>query len=258
MIWYSLVLVVLFNLIIFLFAFYYRTDKLTDLSYAISFVILIVFGLVSRDVQASKISLISASLVFFWALRLGYFLFRRVLQIKKDHRFDQIRTSKIRFFRFFLLQGVSVWLINLPLTILLLSNSSLEPGSSKLFFTIPLGWIIAFGGLMLESVADWQKGRFKSLPGNKSKLYTSGLYSHIRYPNYLGEILFWFGIFISSIFVLNGIEWLSLASPVWISILLVWISGIPLLEKDRARRYKMDSSYERYVNETYKLIPGVY
>lgn len=139
----------------------------------------------------------------------------------KDSRFDDFRNSKSGFLKFWILQSVSIWIIALPVMTGLLVQT--------LTLTIPavLLWLC---GWLLESASDWQKFTFKS-SNNNSDFINTGLYSSIRHPNYLGEILVWLGIFWYVAPSLSGWMWWSIISPAWVIILLVKVSGIPIIEK---------------------------
>ena len=176
----------------------------------------------------------------------------------RDARFDEIRTNPKRFLRFFLIQAVGAWVISLPFLYQLLFN----PGAaSALDEVVPLewlGWTIALLGFIIEAIADNQKMKFKSVPGNSGKLFTSGLYKFVRYPNYLGEILFWIGVFIASIPTLWGIKWLAILGPIMIISLLLFLSGIPPIERSRKKKYGDDPDYQQYVSNTSKILPKIF
>lgn len=257
-IFFGLIVVVALNVFIFPVAYKLQTDKLTDITYALSFTALAIYGITMGLGFSNASKLVIAGLILLWAIRLGGFLFYRVTKLGKDDRFDQIRTNPKRFFRFFLLQGFSSWLIGLPFLYRLLSNPGGKYGLEEVAMTEWAGWIIALTGLAVESIADQQKSAFKSKPGNRNKLYTGGLYSVIQYPNYLGEIFFWIGIFIASIPILSGWQWLAVVSPVIIIVLLLFVSGIPTVEKERERKYGDDTRYKQYDQSTPKILPGLY
>lgn len=254
----SLFAVVLFNLGVFLIAYKLQTDKLTDISYSLSFIFLVFFAFTIGQGFNSEAKIVCAMILLFWAIRLGAFLLIRVSKLGKDARFDQIRTNKFRFFRFFLIQGFGSWFISIPFIIRLANNPVENQILSTLSYLEYFGWFVALFGLALESIADDQKFNFKAILGNESKLLTSGLYRKIRYPNYLGEILFWCGIFVSCIPYLTGNQWLSLAGPITIILLLVFVSGIPILEKSRGKKYAEDPNYQTYIQNSAKLLPGIY
>jgi steroid 5-alpha reductase family enzyme len=183
---------------------------------------------------------------------LGTYLFIRVNRVGKDERFDDFRQSFTGFMKFWILQAGSIILIFLPA---FLGMSKDNGHLSILSYAGALIWLVGF---LMESIADWQKYQFKSKAENKGKFYEAGLFSFVKYPNYLGEILCWWGIFIYVIPVLQSWEWLSIVSPLWITALLLWISGIPLLEKQYDSKYGHSKEYQEYQKRVYKLIPGIY
>jgi steroid 5-alpha reductase family enzyme len=254
---YGLIFVVLLNAIMFFFAFRMQTDKLTDITYSVSFISLALYASLQGAVFASLGKILITALILLWAIRLGWFLLSRVTALGKDERFDQIRINKKRFFRFFMLQGVSSWIISLPF-LLRMSQSQGDSSFDHLHTLEWVGIILATMGFIIEALADHQKSAFKDTPGNRGTLYTEGLYKSIRYPNYLGEIIFWVGIFIACIPYLHGFGWLSIVSPIIIILLLLLVSGIPLLEKSRAEKYGADPVYQSYMKRTKKIIPGIY
>ena len=254
----GLIFVVALNALIFPIAYKLQTDKLTDITYALSFSALVGFGVAMGGGFESISKIILALLVILWAVRLGYFLLRRVTQLGKDDRFDQIRNNPKRFFRFFMLQGVSSWLISLPFLFRLLDQPGTHQGFSDTEMIEWLGWLLAFAGFIIEALADHQKSVFKSQAGNRGKLYTGKLYSIVQYPNYLGEIAFWLGIFIASIPALAGLKWLAVVSPIIIIVLLLFVSGIPTVERERRKKYGNDEVYRHYDQSTPKIFPGIY
>ena len=111
---------------------------------------------------------------------------------------------------------------------------------------------------MIEATADYQKTKFRSNPLNKDKFVKTGLWSISRHPNYFGEILIWCGLFLPASNVLEGKEWLSIISPMFVSYLLTKVSGIPILEKYADRKWGALSEYQKYKQNTAKLIPFVW
>ncbi|HEY5714424.1 MAG TPA: DUF1295 domain-containing protein, partial [Candidatus Gracilibacteria bacterium] len=107
------------------------------------------------------------------------------------------------------------------------------------------------------TVADHQKFTFKSKSENKNKWIDSGLWRCSRHPNYFGEMLCWSGIFVYCIPVLSGWEWASIISPLWISLLLIKISGVPILEKKQDQKWGEDPAYQKYKKDTNCLIPSL-
>lgn len=232
------------NILMFIPAFIFRTDKLTDLSYALSFIAVIIISLLISTVSALKIVLAFAIII--WALRLGIFLFIRIRKMKFDKRFDGMRESFFRFLKFWLLQGLAVWAILIS-SLLFMSSSAAR--------VCWLGLLIWLSGLIIESVSDIQKYRFNQDKKNKGMFISSGLWGYSRHPNYFGEMLCWIGVYI---FVFPSLaSWdklIALASPLFIVILLLFVSGIPLLERSADKKWGKLKAYKDYKRKTSILI----
>ncbi len=115
-----------------------------------------------------------------------------------------------------------------------------------------LVWVIGFA---IEVTADAQKSRFNADPSNKGKFIRTGLWSRSRHPNYFGEIVLWIGIAIIAIPVLQGWQWVAMISPLFVTLLLTRVSGIPLLEKKADVKWGGQAEYEEYKKNTPVLIP---
>jgi steroid 5-alpha reductase family enzyme len=107
----------------------------------------------------------------------------------------------------------------------------------------------------MEVVADAQKSRFKADPANEGKFISSGLWAWSRHPNYFGEIVLWIGVAIIALPVLRGWQWVTLISPVFVTLLLTRVSGIPMLEERADRTWGGQEEYEQYKEKTPVLIP---
>lgn len=237
------------NLAMFLVAYKLQTDKLTDISYAVTFIVLALTALFLGEPDAAKV--IGAVMVCTWAVRLGSFLLYRVSKVGKDSRFDEIRGNFKKFLWFWVSQGFSVWVILIP--ILLLAGSKHTAFSALSI----LGLLIWAGGLALEAVADLQKFWFTSDPKNKGKWIDEGVWSTSRHPNYFGEISVWVGVYL---FAVSSLEtWqvvVAIASPLFITSLLLFVSGIPKLEKSADERWGGKAAYREYKRRTSLLVPS--
>ncbi len=233
----------------FIFAASFKTDKVTDLSYGLTFLI-IAIALLFLAPQITIPVVILVLMVSVWAVRLAVYLFQRILKIKKDKRFDGIRENFLKFAQFWFFQGLTVWLIMIPSTLYLTqeTNQQLKP----LNF---IGIVIWLVGLVIEGIADAQKFKFKNDPENKGKWIEIGLWKYSRHPNYFGEILCWWGVFIYTISSLMRWEYLGIISPLYITFLLLFVSGVPTLEKKYDERYKDNEEYWDYKENTSVLIP---
>lgn len=229
------------NILLFIPAYLFRTDKLTDLSYSATFMIISALALLFNEFSITK--LILAVMIFVWALRLGVFLLIRIRAMKKDRRFDGMRESFVKFLTFWILQGVAVWIILIPSLLFIHAK-----GSTVIWF----GFIVWIVGLLIETVADYQKFRHRQ----KSTFIQSGLWKYSRHPNYFGEMLCWAGMYL---FVFPSlVQWqqlVALISPVFISTLLVFVTGIPPLEKYAEKKWGKERAYQEYKRRTSILIP---
>ena len=118
-----------------------------------------------------------------------------------------------------------------------------------------IGFLVWVFGFTMEVVADYQKSRFNADPNNKGKFIQSGLWSRSRHPNYFGEIILWTGVMVIALPVLQGWQWVALISPVFVTLLLTRVSGIPLLEKKADQKWGGQADYEAYKKTTPVLIP---
>lgn len=236
------------NAAFFGFAAIRKTDLVTDLSYSLSFAVVVIVLFFSGAGEPSQ--LVSALLVLIWAVRLGGYLLGRILRIKVDHRFDQMRDNPLRFARFWLLQAISVAVIMLPVSYLLGRHAapSLGPWAAA-------GGVVWLFGLVIEAVADAQKSAFKGRSENRARFITSGLWRYSRHPNYFGEILIWWGLFVYAVPFLHGAAFAVAVGPVFITLLLLFVSGIPLLERSAEAKYGDDPAYRDYVRRTSILVP---
>jgi len=225
-----------------------RTDVVTDLSYSLSFAVL---AIVLPFVGAGEpLQLAAAVMVLVWAVRLGVYLFRRILLIKVDHRFDEMRDRPLRFARFWFLQAISVAVIMLPVSYLLGRDSA--PGVGFWAIAGSAIWLV---GLVIEAVADAQKSAFKRRSEGRRAFITSGLWRYSRHPNYFGEILVWWGLFVFAVPFLSGAAFAVVIGPVFVTVLLLFVSGIPLLERSAEAKYGDDPAYREYTRRTSILVP---
>jgi len=223
-----------------------KTDVVTDLSYGLSFAATIIILVLLGGVNA-PLHLALAAMVLLWSIRLAVYLFGRILKIKIDHRFDGMRDKPLVFARFWVLQAISVAIIALPAT-LALAHPSPKAGGLHL-----AGAIVWFLGLAIETVADTQKSTWKRR--EEPSFINRGLWAWSRHPNYFGEILTWWGIWLFALPSLVGLDHLAIFGPIFLTLLLLFVSGIPPLEKAAANRYAGRDDYAAYLKATSILIP---
>jgi len=225
-----------------------KTDLVTDLSYSLSFAVL---ALALPDAGAHKpLQLVASLMVLLWAFRLGGYLFTRILRIKVDHRFDELRDKPLRFARFWLLQAISVAVIMLPVSYLLGRDGA--PGFGPWAIAGLAIWLV---GLAIETVSDAQKSAFKGMEKNRGRFISSGLWRYSRHPNYFGEMLVWWGLFVYAVPFLDGAAFAVAIGPAFLTLLLLFVSGIPPLERSAEARYGADPAYREYRRRTSILLP---
>jgi steroid 5-alpha reductase family enzyme len=225
-----------------------RTDVVTDLSYSLTFALLAIV-LPFTGARATS-QLVASLLVLIWAVRLGSYLFRRILRMKVDHRFDDMRDKPLRFARFWLLQAITVAVIMLPVSYLLDRDDA--PGFGAWMIVGALIWL---AGLAIEAAADAQKSAFRAKDENGGLFVSTGLWHYSRHPNYFGEILLWWGVFLYAVPFLHGAAFAVVIGPVFITLLLLFVSGIPLLERSADEKYGDDPAYREYKRRTSILVP---
>lgn len=242
--------VVLANIVMFVPAFIKKTDKLTDISYGVSFALLAAFSYLRSEKTLLHTLLFIAVLA--WSIRIGSFLLIRIRKMGKDVRFDGMREDFFKFLRFWVLQGVSVFVV------LLSSLIAWDTDATVLNAISWAGLLLFAAGLLTEATADLEKFRFNNDQRNKGKWIDTGLWRKSRHPNYLGEMSVWAGLYL---FVLPSLStWqpiIALISPLYIISLISFASGIPLLEKSAEARWGKDESYQKYKKEVPVLIPSI-
>jgi steroid 5-alpha reductase family enzyme len=233
-------------------AYLFQTEKFLDLTGSITYIsvvgVALCYSRYSTELDARSILL--AALVMIWALRLGTFLFRRIQKAGKDDRFDEIKPSFIRFLNFWTIQGL--WVTLTAATTLVGITTTTRKDLDV--FAI-LGFLVWAFGFAFEVIADSQKSRFNSDPADKGKFIQTGLWSHSRHPNYFGEIILWVGIAIIAIPVIQGWQWVAMISPIFVTLLLTRVSGIPPLEEKADKKWGGQEDYEAYKKSTPVLIP---
>ncbi|CCQ47246.1 conserved hypothetical protein [Pseudarthrobacter siccitolerans] len=226
-----------------------QTEKFYDLAGALTYIAITVFlVLASPGVDAR--GLLLAAMVVLWAVRLGSYLFRRVMKHGKDDRFDELKTDFARFLNTWTLQGL--WVVLTAALAWVAITSDKQVGLDGFFWVGLLVWAL---GITVETVADVQKTRFKADPANKGRFISTGLWSRSRHPNYFGEITLWVGVAIIALPVLQGWQWAALVSPVFVALLLIRGSGVPPLEEKADRKWGGQPDYEAYKKDTPVLVP---
>ena len=238
--------------LLFVPAYFFQTEKFYDLTGSATYLFIVIY-ISYQSYSAINInmgSILLASFIILWAIRLGSFLFLRIHKSGEDKRFASIKPSPTRFFMAWTFQGMWVSLCSMcALTAIASKNGVVQNG----FFY--MGMLVFIFGFVVEIIADWQKSTFRKNPTNKDQFIAHGLWYYSRHPNYLGEITLWLGISIMSFSSLSDWQYITLISPLFTYILLVYISGVRILEITGLEKWGHLENYQEYIRTTSSLFP---
>ena len=246
----AILLAFLIHWLFFIPAYLLKTEKFFDLTGSLTYISIMVYVVYTKNnLQEQLGSIILASLVILWAVRLGSFLFLRIKKAGEDKRFREIKTSFARFFLLWTISGMWVSFCSMCALTAIASNDGVIV--NKIFY---IGLVTFIIGLSIEIIADSQKTKFRKDPKNKDKFINEGLWAKSRHPNYVGEITLWAGVAIMSFSSLEGSQYISLISPIFTYLLLVYVSGVPQLTASGQKKWGHLESYQDYIKNTPKLI----
>ena len=231
----------------FLIALLKKRNDVADIAWGIGYIVLCIYLFFTT--RSSPVVFLLYSMVTLWGLRLSLHIYNRNKNKEEDYRYRAWRQQWGRSFywrsylQVFLLQGIFLLIIISPV----IHAAIAEELQWNVFTWIGLCcWMMGF---YFQAVADWQLTVFKLNPNNKGVIIQTGLWKYSRHPNYFGEIVMWWSIFIITIPFTNSFYFII--SPLIITLLLVFVSGIPMLEK----KYKGNAAFEDYKKRTSVLIP---
>ena len=241
-------LVFLVQWVVFVPSWFAHTEHFFDLTGSLTYFAVVALTLLSRG-SVTPYSLLVATMVTAWALRLGAFLAARVRAAGSDSRFDAMKYRFAWFLMTWTLQGL--WVL-LTAGAALAAITSPEDRQIDAFALLGVAlWAFGFG---IEVAADEQKRRFRARPENLDRFITTGAWARSRHPNYFGEILLWFGVAVAAFPSLSGWSMVTLVSPLFVWLLLTRVSGVPLLEAAADRRWAGNPEYETYKAATPVLL----
>ena len=225
-----------------------KRNDVADTAWGLGFMLLAWVSFYLGQAQGARGILVGV-LVSIWGMRLAWHIHRRNKDKAEDYRYAKWREEWGRWFyvrsygQVYLLQGFLLFLIVFPI---LLINKSIGQDLGFLDFIGLAVWILGF---MFESVADAELARFIKDPANKGKLMQSGLWRYTRHPNYFGEVTMWWGIWCIALSVPYG--FFGIIGPITITILILKVSGIPMLEKKMGE----NPEFAEYKRRTSMFIP---
>ena len=224
--------------------------------------LLMIYRVFILGANANAIGYLNLNLTSIWGLRLSSHIGQRNHGKPEDKRYVAMR-AKIKppyvllksYINIFLLQALFMFIISLVLVFNVMSGLT-NPFEPMMLIPIMLGVLVWLGGYFFQSVGDRQLAIFIAKPENKGKLMTQGLWAYTRHPNYFGEVLMWWGIAILGF--ANGfgiaIPLIGLFSPLVVTWLLRYVSGVPLLEKHMKTKPGF-AQYEKTTNIFFPWFP---
>lgn len=247
-----IILVFLYFTLFFIIAQIKNNNAIVDIGWGLGFVLIAWYSFIYTIMkgQLELVQIIITILITLWGLRLFLYIGIRNFKKPEDYRYVEMRkkwgTKNPRlqaYLRVFMSQGVFMLLIASPIYIAYLQTSPIN----HLILFIGVGLFLV--GLFFEGVGDYQLRRFIKNPQNKGRIMTSGLWKYTRHPNYFGETLIWWSLFIVVVTGKYGL--IAIISPLVITYLLLYVSGIPLLEK----KYINNPEFQEYKNKTSAFFP---
>jgi steroid 5-alpha reductase family enzyme len=232
----------------FLFAWAKGRNDFADVAWGLGFVVTTGVSLVAGNTYSTR-GLLVSGLVLLWGLRLALHIHARNSGRGEDPRYRQWREAWGRWFllrsflQIYLLQGTLLVVVATPI---IFANASPDTPLSAVDL---LGLAVWVTGFLFEALGDWQLLTFMRNPANKGKLMSSGLWRFSRHPNYFGEVTLWWGAWLIVCAIPNG--WMTLLGPLTITVLILKVSGIPMLE----RHYVGRADYEAYKRRTSVFLP---
>lgn len=233
--------------LVFALSLFLKRNDIADIAWGLGFLLCALYAYLSLGDVFGR-SLLVLFLIAMWAFRLFLHILLRNKSKAEDPRYAQWREDWGKwfiprtFFQVFILQGVLMLVVVLPAIVSILFGGTIV----WLDYVGVLVWIIGF---IFESVGDYQLTQFIKNPNNKGKVLQTGLWRFTRHPNYFGEVTMWWGIWIIAISA--PFAWLTVLGPVAITFLILFVSGIPLLEN----RKKNNPEFEEYKKHTSVFFP---
>ncbi len=234
--------------------------SVVDIFWGLSFVVLATSLAVYRIVQDETLywyQIVFIGAVYMWGLRLTLYLGVRNWFKGEDYRYVNMRKKwgnkapKLQaYLKVYLLQAFFHLII--AITLIIAINNPLSELSTLSLIGLGVGSFLFLVGWLFETLGDTQLRQFKKDPQNKGKIMTRGVWSLTRHPNYFGEVVVWWSLWFITLSITGTIGWVGLISPLVITWLLLYVSGIPLLEK----KYRDNPEFEAYKARTNAFFPG--
>jgi steroid 5-alpha reductase family enzyme len=234
----------------FLISLLKRRNDVADVAWGLGFVLVAWTSFLLAGGSGTP-GLLVCILVSVWGIRLAWHIHARHRGKPEDFRYLAWRREWGKWFyarsyaQVYLLQGALLFIVALPVLVICRSTAG------AFGFLNGIGVCVWLFGFLFESVGDAELARFAKDPVNRGKILQSGLWRYTRHPNYFGEVVQWWGIWLMAVGVPGG--WFSVVGPLTISLLIVKVSGIPMLEKKMAE----NPDFAEYKRRTSIFVPWV-
>jgi steroid 5-alpha reductase family enzyme len=248
--WWQAIIIFLVNNIWFLYAYRKKRNDIADVAWGVNFIIVAFFSLILKP---NLHSLIILGLVLLWGTRLATHIGKRFLKKdKEDARYLAWRENwgknwvVFSWLKVFMLQGFFLYVISLPII------TTSVAGARNFSLVQGLGILVWVFGFVFEVIGDRQLKYFLQDKDNQGKIMRYGLWKYTRHPNYFGESVMWWGICLFTWG--SGFFWLNIISPITITYLLRFVSGVPLAEKSFAD----NKEFQKYKEKTPAMLPNFF
>ncbi len=236
--------------VLFVIALITKNNAVADVGYGGAFMVLTATAVLSTQEHSWYVLLLSC-LPFVWGTRLALRIYLKNKGKPEDFRYRAWRESWGKTFivrsylQIYILQGIIAFAVALPILLAIVYPAA---ATHTPIFLIGIAlWLMGF---IFETTADFQLDTFIKNPENKGKIMMSGLWQYSRHPNYFGESLMWWGIAVAA-FGISAVPSIGFVSPILITFLLLFVSGVPLLEK----RWVGNPEWEAYKARTSVFFP---
>lgn len=244
----AIIIVFFYMMILVSGALFYKQDSVIDKGWGLGFITLALYSLFTTNLYYPRHILVTL-LVCLWGLRISiHMMVRHWKRHQGSHSimWSKHKKRKSFIYRFICIVGLHGIIMLLIAQPILLINGSFEDHITILDMIGTTLWIIGF---FFEFIGDYQLLVFLHNSENEGHILQTGLWRYSRHPNYFGESLQWWGIFLIALSVPHG--WTAIMSPATITYLLLYVSGVPMVEQS----FELDPEYQRYRKRTSSFIP---